>query len=59
MNDIYHFEGPSDDSTDDVGVEQARVVVWQLYEVRERVLVEHKGEFILLRAPVGHSRNNA
>lgn len=51
----YHLQGPSEDPTQQVGVDKCAVVIRQLYKVDQRVVLKHEGEFISRRAPVCHA----
>ncbi|KAF3833623.1 hypothetical protein F7725_024827 [Dissostichus mawsoni] len=47
--------GSSEDSTQQVGVDQRAVVIRQLHKVHQRVVLQDEREFISCRAPVGHT----
>ena len=55
---IYHFQSSPDDSTDDVGVEETLVALWQLHKIHQRVLVQNERELVALCTPVGHRWND-
>lgn len=48
----YHLQCPSQNSTDNVRVEEVGVILWEFDKVYERVLVENEGEFITFCTPV-------
>lgn len=54
----YHFQCSPDDPTDDVGVEEVRMVIRQLHKVCEGVLVHNERELVPLLVPVGHRWNH-
>lgn len=50
-----HLQGSSEDTTEQVGVDECVVVIRQLHKVDQRVVLQDEGEFISGRAPVGHT----
>lgn len=51
----HHLQGPSEDSTQKVGVDERAVVVWQLHKVHQRVVLQDERELVSGGAPVGHA----
>lgn len=51
----HHLQGSSEDTTEQVGVDECVVVIWQLHKVDQRVVLQDEGEFISGGAPVGHT----
>lgn len=51
----HHLQGSSEDTTEQVGVDECVVVIRQLHKVDQRVVLQDEGEFISGGAPVGHT----
>lgn len=51
----HHLQRSSEDATQQVGVDEGVVVVWQLHKVDKWVVLQDEGEFISGGAPVGHT----
>lgn len=51
----HHLQGSSEDATQQVGVDEGVVVIWQLHKINQWVVLQDQGEFISGGAPVGHT----
>lgn len=52
---LDHFQGSSEDSAQQVGVDERAVVIGQLHKVYQGVILQDEGEFVSCWAPIGHA----
>ena len=55
----HHLQCPSDDPTDNVGVQQLWVVLRKLHKLYQRILVQDQREFITPLVPIGNYGYNS
>lgn len=55
----HHLQGSPQHPTQEVGVNEGRVVIRKLHKVHQRVVFQDEGEFISSWAPVGDAWSDA
>ena len=55
----HHLQCPSDDPTDNVGVQQLWVVLRKLHKLYQRILVQDQRKFITPLVPIGNYGYNS